>query len=736
LSTKIEIHPTTLLLAYSDRLMETWMPGVQLGPYELLSRIGSGGMSEVWKARDTRLGRLVAIKKLNAEHSKRFEPEARAIASLNHPHICHLYDIGPDYLVMEYIDGKPLSCPLPIEQALRLAVQIADALEEAHAHGIIHRDLKPANIMVTESGAAKLLDFGLARVVTNDWDVTRNTLDGAVVGTPAYLSPEQAQGKELDVRSDVFSFGAVLYEMLSGARAFPGESVAQILSAVMRDEPNVLQAPHPLDHIVKQCLRKQPADRFQAMTEVKAALEKVSTKEKSVDPSIAVLPFADMSPGKDNEYFSDGLAEEIINALAQVRGLRVIARTSAFAFKGQHTDIRRIAEALGVTNILEGSVRKAGTRIRVTAQLITASDGSHLWSQRYDRELTDVFAIQDEIGQAIAAALEVKLAGTGKAERHHTPSLPAYDAYLKGRHYWAKLTPDSLERSRMCYEQAIMLDPQFAAAHCSLGEYFFAMACNGLMPAREAMPQARQWAETALDIDPFLPGAHAVLGWVHGTYEFDWAGAGREFRLAMAQEPISPWVHSNYGLFYLLQVGHIREALEECECALQEDPLNLLFRANFAICLQAGGKSREASDQLRQILEIEDTFWLAYWWLGVIEASEGNVKDALAHAQKAYSLAPWDVMSIGLRAGILARTGELNEAEKLFADLNADTTAGVAVGWVVFHLACSEADKAMAWIEQAIEQRDIRVVFLMRTLLQSSSRWPVLAEMMNLRDAI
>ncbi len=312
----------------------TLAPGSRLGPYEVVSALGAGGMGEVWKARDTRLDRMVAIKRLTA-HSERFEQEARAIAALNHPHICQIYDVGPDYLVLEYVEGRPLQGPLPVNDAIRLAIQIAAALEEAHARGILHRDLKPANVMVTPQGAAKLLDFGLAKLLDADADVTR-TLDGTVVGTAAYMSPEQAEGKPLDARSDIFSFGAVLYEMLSGTRAFAGQTSAQVVTAILRDDPPALQAPAGLERIVRRCLHKASAQRFQTMADVRAALEQLAAKPPELQPSIAVLPFANMSGDKDNEYFSDGLAEEIINALTRIPGLKVIARTSAFAFKDKH----------------------------------------------------------------------------------------------------------------------------------------------------------------------------------------------------------------------------------------------------------------------------------------------------------------------------------------------------------------------------------------------------------------
>ncbi len=425
-------------------------PGDKLGPYEILAPIGAGGMGEVYKARDPRLNRVVAIKRLKGQHTARFEQEAHAIAALNHPNICQIYDIGPDYLVMEYVEGKPLSGPVRVEEALKLAVQIASAMEEAHSKGILHRDLKPANILVTGKGATKVLDFGLAKLATGaDADATQ-TIEGTVLGTAAFMSPEQAQSKPLDERSDIFSFGAVLYELLSGFRPFEGGSTVEVLSAVLRDEPAPLDAPRAVAELVKRCLAKRAADRFASMTDLKTALDQIAAKPPThqQQPSIAVLPFANMSGDKEQEYFSDGLAEEIINALAQIPGLKVIARTSSFAFRGKEVDITKIAETLRVATILEGSVRRAGSRVRITAQLITAADGSHLWSQRYDREMADVFAVQDEISQAIAEALQTKLGGLVRrpASARQPASPEAYRTYLEGRYYLYQMTPRGMER--------------------------------------------------------------------------------------------------------------------------------------------------------------------------------------------------------------------------------------------------------------------------------------------------
>ncbi len=393
---------------------------IAVGPYQIQSLLGAGGMGEVYRANDTRLGRDVAIKILpepfasDPARVQRFEEEARAIASLNHAHICQLHDIGPGYLVLEYVEGDAPRGPMSAAQALPLALQVVSALEAAHARGVLHRDLKPANIVVTPQGNVKLLDFGLAKLMSGDTDATM-TMAGAVIGTPAYMSPEQAQGRSIDARSDVFSLGAVLYELLSGRRAFDGISPAEVLSAVMRDDPQPLRSSPALERIVGRCLAKQPGQRFQTMGELRSALEVASAETAAAPPiaampSIAVLPFANMSANEEAGYFGDGLAEEVINLLAQMPGLKVAGRTSSFFFRGKDVEFAEIARRLNVEYLLEGSVRTAANRIRVTAQLIKVADGFHLWSERYDREMTDIFTIQDEITHAIGAALRLKLA--------------------------------------------------------------------------------------------------------------------------------------------------------------------------------------------------------------------------------------------------------------------------------------------------------------------------------------
>jgi serine/threonine protein kinase len=705
-------------------------PGDNFGPYEVVSPIGKGGMGEVWKATDTRLHRDVAIKFCGKQFSARFLREARAIASLNHPNICTLYDVGPDYLVMEYLEGRTLSGPLPPDEALRLATQVASALEAAHAKGILHRDLKPANIMITAAGA-KLLDFGLARMATVSDADALTTLAGTLAGTPAYMSPEQAQGQTLDERSDIFSFGTVLYELLSGRCAFAGDSMLDVLNAVVRDEPPPLQS--PAADVVKRCMAKQPSQRFQTMTDVRAALSTIGTKAAASQPSIAVLPFANMSADKDQEYFSDGLAEEIINALAQIPDLKVTARTSAFAFRGKEQDITKIAEALKVATILEGSVRRSGNRIRVTAQLINAADGYHLWSQRYDRELEDVFAVQDDIAAAITLALRLQLSGKPEAARQYRPNLPAYEACLKGRHFLMKNTPEALMRGKAYLEQAIALDPGYAEPHAELGVMYLVQSAWGLLPASEMLLVARNAAQHAMDLSPEEPRAHIVLGAVAAFYDWDWEKSADHFRIAMANHPVPADVHARYGIFHLIPLGRWQEALEEMRKALEPDPLNVLWRSMLAWILVSIGKCEEGIAEGHKALEINKRAWLAMQAIGNGYLYMGMLAEARASAENAMTLAPWNGWVPGTLAGISAISGHKERVDDLL-------TVSNPLGLASYHLICSQVDAAIDWYRKALEQHDVYAAMtlaspseFMRPLWESP-RWAELRGMMNLPE--
>ena len=703
-----------------------------------MALLGTGGMGEVYRARDSRLDRDVAIKVLpatvahDADRLRRFEHEARAIASLNHPHICQLYDIGPGYLVLEYIDGQPVHGPVAASEAVRQAIQIARALEAAHDRGILHRDLKPANVLITRDGTVKLLDFGVAKLLKptreDPDDVTHTmaeTIAGVVVGSPGYMSPEQAAGKLLDVRSDVFSFGIVLHELLSGVRAISDG-----------DAFRSGQAPPALARIVQRCLAANPRERFQTMAEVRAVLERASTELTSApsghQPSIAVLPFANMSADRENEYFGDGLAEEVINALAQVTGLQVAGRTSSFQFRGKDVELAEVGRRLNVHHLLEGSVRRAGNRVRVTAQLIKVSDGFHLWSERYDREWTDIFAIQDEITQAITSALRIRLSADSSTARRHQPNLRAYEAYLKARELWSRAFPGAFEQTKAMLEHAITLDPQFALPYSLLGGCYTMLANMGFKAAHEMMPLARAAEEKALRVDPALPEAHALLGVCAGGFAHDWIGAEREWRLAMARAPISSDVRFWYGNHYLLPIGRVAEAVETMARALDEDPLNLLYRHLYARGLRHLGRLDEAEAELRGILDVDANFPWALETLGAVCAQQGNSEEALAFTERAHVVTPWSCTVVGQLAALLERAGDRTRADALLRTLGTGEAYGASTGIAIFHAMRGDAEQSAEWAARGIAQRFLPLVYMVAPLLKSQRQWPALARRLNL----
>lgn len=713
--------------------------GTQLGPYEVVSLLGRGGMGEVWKAIDRRLDRVVAIKQLKAAHSEGFAREARAIAALNHPNICTLYDVGPDFLVMEFIDGAPLSGPMSFEEVVAYGQQIAAALEAAHERGILHRDLKPANVLVT-GRTAKLLDFGIAQRTTasetgvTQLGVTQHT-SPKITGSAGYMSPEQVQGHVLDTRSDIFSLGIMLYELVSGTRPFKGDSVLEVASALLRDEPAPLDTDDRLAHIIMRCLRKNPNDRFPRMSEVREALAAITAGPTDVRPSIAVLPFADLSPGRDHEYFSDGLADEIINVLAQIPGMKVIARTSSFAFKGQHTDIRRVAQTLGVSSVLEGSVRKAGNRIRVTAQLITAKDGSQLWSQRYDRSLEDIFEVQDQIAAAIGSALRATLENEPPRGRKHVPPIAAYDAYLKARHHQWRLTPESMALTRGYLDSAIALDPRFAMAHFRLSVHYFGLAMMGTLSGREAAPIIRDGLLRALVVDPTLAEAHALLGALAAVHDFDWNEAERRFAEACAREPIPAEVRGMHAIFLLVR-GSSAQASEQLRPALSEDPLSVILHHQMGVCLLAEGRTDEARTQFDEALRLEPTFAISNALRAASHWSDGRIPQALADAERTYAILPNDPAAVGFLAGLVDVSGDTARATRLLEAFDASGRYGTAMARAIHGAIRGDLDRTAEAVEQALAERHFPTILFMRlpigNALRTSAHWPRIARMMNL----
>jgi len=707
--------------------------GVRLGPYEILALLGAGGMGEVYKARDTRLNRIIALKTLpaakvaDADWKRRFLHEAQAASRLNHPNIVTVHDISEEngvcFMAMEYVAGITLErtntgSGVPLKCAMKYAAEIADALAAAHSAGILHRDLKPANIIITEDGRVKLLDFGLAKFIQPSKPAaetaTLRTVPGAIAGTAAYMSPEQAEGRELDARSDIFSFGLVLYEMFCGQRAFRGESWISTLAAILHDEPRPLREiqaaiPASIEQHVARCLRKDPSERFQTVLELKLALAEgclpiATPMTRDEAASIAVLPFVNLSADKENEYFSDGLAEEIINALAKVPELRVIARTSAFAFRGKEQDLRTIGSRLKVGTILEGSVRRAGNRIRVTAQLIKIADDSHLWSEGYDREMTDIFAIQDDISWAIANALKVKLAIAPR----RTANIEAFQSYLRGLYWYQRYTPESLAKAKESFERALGHDPGYAPAYAGLAVFYYGVGALGIRRMIEMAPLAKSAAEKALAIDQTLSEAHSVLALITGAVEYDWKLAERHFQAAMAVDPVPPLVRVRYGLYFLTPLGRFEEAVAQYQRALETDPLSMMVHFGLAFALYCERRYDEAIEHAARAVDLYPDYWLVHFAMGLALSQKGSMQQSIASLEATLRLSPSYSLGTAFLAASYARSGNPGRAEKLMEEVRERSSKQYVspACFGVYHAALGQADRMFESLQAALAERD------------------------------
>ncbi len=712
----------------------TDLTGRTIGRYRIREKAGSGGMGVVYRALDTRLGRTVALKVLppdvtaDPERRSRFVREAKAASALNHRNIITIFDIdradGIDFIAMEYVAGRTLQDiiagkSLTVSDTMDIAVQIADALVAAHSAGIIHRDVKPANIMISGYPAGpcqvKVLDFGLAKLVeaappddTLSTDVTKSS----IVGTAAYMSPEQAEGKQVDARTDLFSFGSVFYEMLSGRRAFQGDSSLAVLSAVLKEDPEPLPGVQAkLQNIVARCLQKNPESRIQSAVELKTALEACLLPfpaASSQVKTIAVLPFANLSCDKENEYFSDGLTEEMIGALARLPGLRVTARTSAFALRGRNMDAREIGARLNVEHLLEGSVRSSGNRVRVAAQLINAADGYQLWAERYDREMRDVLDIQEEIAHAIVETLRVHLTRDTSIVRRGTDSPEAYSLYLRGRYYQEKKTPEAYSRAKQCFEDALAADPAFAPALLGLAEFHWQNAFYGFRHPKEAMAEAKKAAAKALAIDDALAEGHAQMGTLLGVADRDWKAAGEAFRRALELDANSPYVLFRYANFYLWPRGQAEEAASLMERVLSVDPLWVLANWVLAYYIYARRRYEAAVRHLLGVIEMEPSFYLAHLVLGLAYAQQKMPEESVRAFEKACELSPKNPFTLGTLAYGLGMAGRGREAEDIIGRLKADSLNSYvpAKSLMFAYAGIHDAQSVLEWTEKSLEECD------------------------------
>jgi TolB-like protein/Flp pilus assembly protein TadD len=701
-------------------------------------------MGTVYQAEDTRLGRQVALKFLPADLARdrhaldRFRREARAASALNHPHICTIHDIdeadGELFIAMELLEGRTLKerlqdRPLPMPEVVELALQLADALEAAHAKGIIHRDIKPANVFVTARGAVKLLDFGLAKVaadaradaeaptVAGEW----MTGAGVALGTVGYMSPEQVRGEGLDARTDLFSLGVVLYEMATGRAPFLGATAGAVLGEILHITPTAPvrlnpEVPAELERIVNRLLEKDRTRRYQSAADLVVDLQRMKREsgraaapgvaKPSRIPSLAVLPFANLSADKENEYFSDGLAEDIINALTRVAGLRVMARTSAFAFRGRDVDVREIGTRLNVEHVLEGSVRRSGNRIRVTAQLVMASDGYPLWSDRFDREMADVFAIQDEISQAIVEKLRVRLAADRPLVKRHTENLEAYNLYLKARYQLLRLTPEGFAKSKEYYEHAIALDPAYALAWQGLAGFYNLLGTAGIMPPVAANAQAGQAARKALHVDDQLAEAHAMMGVLRAS-DFDWKAAGREFGRALELDPESEDVLIWYDFYYLDPLTRVDEAVAAFLKAAEMDPLSPILQSRLGYNYLLKREWDRAIEHCRNALELDPKSW-AHMLLAACSFHMGRHDDAIRAIETLAQITERSAFALGGLGWVYARTGRTGEALTLLEELRARARKQYVPSWsfAAIHLGLGEMDTAFDWFEKAVDERE------------------------------
>jgi len=778
------------------------------GRYAVEREIGAGGMATVYLAQDLKHDRQVAVKVLRpdlaaAMGADRFLREIKIAAQLHHPHILPLYDSGEAddflYYVMPYIEGQSLreklarEGELPIAEAVKILREVADALASAHKHGVVHRDIKPDNIMLSENHAL-VTDFGVAKAVSEATGRQALTTAGVAIGTPAYMAPEQAAAEpHIDHRADIYSLGALAYELLTGRPPFTGASQQMVLAAHVTQAPEPVTnhrpaVPAELAQVVMRCLEKKPADRFQSAAELLPHFETVPTPSGGVEPttavpaaasaqkksstpwlvgigaaaalvlaaialmrggggdaaspaagadvgqSIAVLAFADMSPQGDQEYFSDGIAEEILNALTKIPNLKVAARTSSFAFKGTNANAQAIGEQLGVSTVLEGSVRKEGNTIRVTAQLIDTSDGFHLWSDTYTRELHSVFAIQDEISRAIVSQLEITLTGGDQAPlvAVATENTEAYDEYLRGRYQWNRRTEESLFAAVEHFQRAIDLDSGYALSYAGLADVYVVFPVwSSAVDAQAMFAQAETAALQALALDSTLARPHAALGFVKWWHRYEWADGERELRRALALNPADATAHQWLGHLLVIS-GRPEEGEDELRTAYALESLSVIVTFGLGGAMMYVREYDASVELLERAVELGPQFSGSYMWLGAVRVLRGEYDQAAAAFARWAEVMGIDGMwvdswAVGVRE--YARTGRPDlrfDIDNLSVHSTVNSYLYAAVG---------NRDKTLLWLERTYQERrnlpDAKVNPLF-DFLQGDAEFVALLERMGL----
>jgi serine/threonine-protein kinase len=724
------------------------MNGRIVGHYQLLGVLGEGGMGTVYKARDLKLERDVAVKFLapaiagDAQQKARFFREAKAASILDHPCICTIHEIsesdeGHLFIVMAYCRGQCLRDFLErkllnVREAVDIAQRVAAGLHHAHQSGIVHRDIKPSNIMVAEDRTIKIVDFGLARPFHDD--TPSLTRQGAIVGTVAYMSPEQLQGGRVDLRTDIWSWGITLYEMLCGQRPFEGATSITIAEEILHKQPprpsSLRPLPGALDEAVLQALEKDAGRRQQSAQELVDQLERLSSGERSGPPpkleaavleSVAVLPFANVGSA-ESEYFCDGLTEEIIDALSRLRWLRVVARTSAFEFKGKPQNVSTIARQLKVRTIVEGSVRRSGEKLRVAAHLVNAEDGYCLWSQKFDCNARDIFAVQDDIAASIAHALKTRHEGSPHwceeetatmTGRQQTANLKAYELYLRGRHQWNMRSGEGLQHALHYFEEALQHDPNYAAAYSGIADYHIAVASWGLERPAEAWPKAKAAVVRALEQNADLAEARASLGTISMWYDWEWKAAEREFLRAIALSPGHPNAHIQYNLL-LVQSLRFTEAEDQIRKVLALDPLSVRANSYLAGVFHYRREYDRSLDRCRRTLELDPNDIELHVVLGLNYEQKKMFREAIQELEKARALSGNNPLILGPLGSCFAGCGDRKQAQKILDELEhmSGSMYVAAITRAMVFLGMKDVGSAFLWLENAARAREVLVCYL------------------------
>lgn len=727
------------------------LAGRVISHYRLDTYLGHGGMGVVWKAEDLALKRPVAIKFLpemsqtSPDAQARFQTEAQIAAGLDHPAICTIYEIGCHqgtwFMAMAFIDGENVSQalktgPMDVSQALQIAIDACGGLAAAQAREIVHRDIKSRNIMITRQGRAKILDFGLARMSGS----AHLTLHGHLVGTPAYMSPEQVNGKNLDHRADLWSLGVVLYEMLAGTLPFKGDYRETLLRAILETQPPPIrelraEVPAGLERVIMKALAKEPEMRYQSASDMARDLEALRDGRalpedayeiagagpaairgpRAATPSIAVLPFVNLTSDPENEYFSDGLTDELIGALAQLPNLHVVSRTSAFAMKGKTADMKTVGELLKVTSVIEGSVRKSGNRARINVQLVQISDGFPVWSERYDIELKDIFEVQEQIARKTVEGLKIKLLGEGKPlfPNYRAVNIKAYNLYLQGLYHIHQLNPANFEKARVYFEECLAEDSQYAPAHAGIARYYSKLAFYNVVEPRKGLQRALAAATRALQLDNRLADTNTTLGEILLALDWDWAGAERHFLEAIRISPGDALARHPYALM-LVRQGRFDEAHRQLEIALSLDPLSKALNNGLAFLFYYARDYDRAREACRKTLELDPNYFQAVACHALICLEQRQFGEAMQYLEQARKVTRDSPIALSYYAYVCACLDRAPEAREILALLlKRAETEYIAPAYIgIIYAGLGDSSHAFDWLDKACDVRDSTLTFL------------------------